>query len=237
MDPRNTRWRERLGISHNFVGHLLEWTGDVQGALEHRRQEVAVTRELHQLDPQNAVWQRNFAIAQMTYATTLRLTGATAAAAGELAKARETMSGLLSRRDPSGRGNAISPASRPPPLAFISRPAMLPLQSVPLPRRSKSWIRSAWRRRERHTSPPPTLRSATRLVPQATRPSRAMRGRNRRRCIAPMTASEQTPQILDTLARALLQLGRRDEAAPLVTRLMSVGYRSPDFVHAASTTQ
>lgn len=237
MDPRNTRWRERHGISHNFVGHLLEWTGDVQGALEHRRQEMAVTRELHQLDPQNAVWQRNFAIAQMTYANTLRLTGATAAAGVELAKARETMSGLLSRNDPvwswkrdiaSIETAAVRIHLAAGNVAAAKRAAAAAveiLDSLGVAKAGAAYVAAAYL----------ALGDAAGAVGDTAAARDAWS--KSAALIAPMTASEQTPQILDTLARALLQLGRRDEAAPLVTRLMSVGYRSPDFVHAASTTQ
>jgi tetratricopeptide (TPR) repeat protein len=52
--------------------------------------------------------------------------------------------------------------------------------------------------------------------------------------LAPLERKAQTPQVLDTLARALLQLGRAGEAAPLVERLTKAGYRAPDFVSATA---
>ncbi len=47
--------------------------------------------------------------------------------------------------------------------------------------------------------------------------------------LAPLAAESRDPQVLAPMAHALLRLGRRKEARPMVDRLQVSGYRRWDF--------
>ncbi|HEX8253847.1 MAG TPA: hypothetical protein VF846_11895 [Thermoanaerobaculia bacterium] len=62
------------------------------------------------------------------------------------------------------------------------------------------------------------------------RSSEATSLRERVIALASSATYGRDPSISESLARAYVALGRPGEAAPLIARLRSIGYRHPDFV-------
>ncbi|HEX2061441.1 MAG TPA: serine/threonine-protein kinase [Thermoanaerobaculia bacterium] len=232
-EPRNARWKERLGTTHNFMAYVLELMGDVPGALEHRRAEVGVTRELHHFDRENVTWQRNFAVALLNHGNVLRHSGDTQAALREIDEAERLLRDLLTRKETlwSWRRDlavVLSAAARADLATGNAREAMRHateavaiLESLE-PDRVQANLAAAQL----------TLGDA---AAAGGDPARAREAWSKASALlASLPPREQTPQVVDTAATALVRLGRRDDAASLIARLQRAGYRAPDFMRATA---
>ena len=225
-DPRNSRWKAWLGTSHNFVARMCEMANDLPGALAHRRAELQVLQQLHDRDMKNAEWQRNLAIARLGYGNVLRLNGDARSAIAEIANAQKTIEPLLARKEAlwlwrrdlanvhtyaaraSLAGGDLSNATR------SAKNAVAILESLGA-KADYIHIGSAYL----------ALGDAYDAAGDAAAARHAWT-----RTVAVLHRTEKTPQVADSLSRALLQLGRDEEAAPLIERLSRAHYRAPDFV-------
>ena len=230
-DPRNAQWKERLGTTHNFVARARELAYDAGGALEHRHAEVQIANELQQRDAQNAAWQRNLAIARANYGNALRFSGDMAGAVSELEKAKDALEPLLARKEAvwSWRRDMASVHTYAAQ-AWLARgdaaaairagsAAVAILESLG-GKGGASYTAAAYLALGDARAAAGDLRGAREAWAKTAA------------SITTVEARERTPQIVDMLGRALLNLERHDEAAPLIERLTQAGYRAPDFVSA-----
>jgi serine/threonine-protein kinase len=234
-DPRNSQWQDRLVVSHNYLARILEMTGDLDRALELRRGELKLVTQLVARDPANTVWQRNLAMTQMKYGDVLRLRGEPGPALAAMKDADETMQRLLARAETVGSwrrdlGNIRTARSRgylasgnAAEAARQARSAVELLQPFAgtealMPR----YIADAWL----------ALGDARAASGDSVQAREAWT--TAVQVLGPLAAESRSPEVLDIMARTLLRLGRRDEAAPLIGRLQRSGYRAPDFVRASS---
>jgi tetratricopeptide (TPR) repeat protein/tRNA A-37 threonylcarbamoyl transferase component Bud32 len=234
-DPRNSQWKDRLMVSHNYLARILEMTGDLDRALELRRAELSLVTQLVARDSTNTVWQRDLAMTQMKYGDVLRLKGQLGPALVAIKDAEETMQRLLSRTETVASwrrdlGNVRTAAARAHLASGNTAAAKQEARSAIellepfagtealMPR----YIAEAW------------------LVLGDARAASGDPGHAREawttaaQILAPLARESRSPEVLDIMARTLLRLGRRDEAAPLIGRLQRSGYRAPDFVRASS---
>jgi hypothetical protein len=58
-DPSNAGWQRDLSVSHERIGDVLRAQGDLGGALQAYRADLAVAERLAAADPSNAGWQRD----------------------------------------------------------------------------------------------------------------------------------------------------------------------------------
>jgi eukaryotic-like serine/threonine-protein kinase len=232
-EPRNTRWKSWLSRSRHYLGWVLEMSGDVTGALEQRRGELALSQELQRQDPENTRWRRNLAIAEMNHGNALRLTGDPRAAVAAVSSGARTLQPLLSRAETlwSWRQD-MGAVQTSLALAHLGagdireakRTAMVAVsileslgQKGAVSHRAAAYLALG----DIHAAEGDLSRARGAWSSSVT-------------LLASLDRNEQTPQVLDTLARALLHLGRTNEAAPIVERLTRTGYRAPDFVSAIS---
>ena len=64
-----------LSVSHEKFGNVLSAQGNLPGALESYRADLAITDRLAKSDPGNAGWQRDLAVSYLNLALTLEKHG------------------------------------------------------------------------------------------------------------------------------------------------------------------
>lgn len=58
-DPDNSDWHQRLGISHDRIGSVLQEQGNLSAALDEFSTSLSILRQLAKRDPDNTQWQRD----------------------------------------------------------------------------------------------------------------------------------------------------------------------------------
>jgi len=234
-DPKNNRWKDRLVVSHNYLARLSEMTGDIDRALQLRRAELDLITQLARRDPANATWQRDLAVIQMNYGNVLRLNGQHGPALDVMSDAEETMNRLLTRPD--------QVASWRRDLGHIrnafARVHLANGDTARAIRDAKSAIHLLQPFAEAEAWMPRYIGDAWLILGDAYAASGdAAHAREAwttaEEILAPLVRHSPSPEVLDVMARALLNLGRPQDAAPLVHQLKRSGYRAPDFVRASS---
>jgi serine/threonine-protein kinase len=223
--PDDARRQRRLAVSLAYAGALHLATGDAVQALACAREELALTAKLAANDPSNADARRNRDVAQ------LRLAAVADPVEGlRLAEAATKDLRDLVRTD-------ARPAWRRDLAAALARLTRIRFQLGDLPG-ARTSSDDALRMSEALVAARPKDAASIRILCDALVTAAAIdekEGRlplamqRRERAAAVANAAVQDPAVAAIRVRALLALGRQDEAAPLVQRLLAGGYRETEF--------
>ena len=229
-NPRHNRWREYLAISEAFMGRIEWMLGDDREAREHFDDALAHARALVAQDPANYPWLTYQWAYQAELARVLRV-------AGELPAAHDLIAGslrgfeMLLAGEPSDATRQRDLAAsrieaahieiarrRPDAAADQANRARLALQAL--------LVLSPADRESRRLLVETGLLGGELAVAQGDRPGAE-------RAFSEVLASldehfrdSRDPLVLETRARTLAGLGRRDESAAIWQRLRAMGYRS-----------
>jgi tetratricopeptide (TPR) repeat protein len=228
--PDNRRWVQRLGASHSFLGNLYDQLGAGDRALDQFRREEAIETQLVTHDPENKEWQRDLAATEARIARLLRNRGDLRAAEEHQRRALTRLEPLVAkdagrarwRRDVAGSHAALAlirlDRGDPVDASRHLRTAQTLIEALPDDDRVTRRMR--WR---------VTLAAGT----VAARGGDEAAARRHWASVADELWPLRTTlpvKDLDFLCRALLLLGRVEDAAPIVARLDSTGYRLHDLV-------
>ena len=225
-EPNNTKWMVRLSANLNFRGRLAEELGLQESAHRHFSDAQALMTKLVAGDAKNANWQRDLATADSHVARMLHHRGQLMAAGETFRRALSRIGPLLNedprrvlwRRDVAlihdglarlqlDRGS-VTEARREIDLAFKTLSGAPPSED--------EGRRLAWQ-----------LAITSGVV--ADRAGQASIARREWNSVVdslwPSRDSLRDVRELTWLARALLHLGRVDDAAPLMERILKTGYR------------
>jgi serine/threonine-protein kinase len=223
--PDDARRQKRLETSLAFAGTLQQATGDTEQALASYREEAALAAKLAAADPANADARRNRDVAQMRVATMVEpsaglpvaeaatrdlraLVRADARAVWrrDLASALVKLAIIESRLHRTGARATADEAMTLSELLHAERP-----QDAACNR----FLAEA-------------LLTAADLDEREHHSSLASSRRNRAAAIA--GSSDHDPTVAALHVRALLALGRRDEARSITAKVLAGGYREAEFV-------
>jgi len=229
-DPRDQSIKNDLYVALSYVSRANEDRGDLDQAVSYARRAFDIASSTAAGDPRNAAWQRDLAAAENRLGNVLRWRGESNEAVSRLSDARRILQAivaaaptdLLARVDLAAAevrlGWMALQRNSPYDAAALAEDVARVLTAV-LARKSEveaviyaadaKLLRGAVAERARDAATATQLREgALALVGPAAMPIRDSRA-------------------IAIEARALLALGRRDEASPLITPLIASGYRHP----------
>jgi tetratricopeptide (TPR) repeat protein len=229
--PDDARRKRRLAVSLAYAGALHQATGDAVQALACYREEATLTAMLAAADPSNADARRNRDVAQMRLASISDPAEGLPLAEGASKDLRELV-----------RADARSTWRRDL-AAALARLTTIRLQLGDLPGARSTSDDALWLS-EVLVAERPKDAACIRILCEALLTAAAINERDgrlplavqrRTRAAAVANAAAQDPSVAAARVRALFALGRQDEAAPLVQRLLAGGYREAEFVALTAT--
>jgi tetratricopeptide (TPR) repeat protein len=224
--PNDTRRQQRLAVSLAWAGQLHQETGDIVQALACYREEAALSTVLATHDPSNVDSRRNRDVANLRAAALLDPAEGlpvAAAASEDLREIVQTDSRAVWRRD----------------LALaLTRLAWIGLQANDLPKARKASAESLAVSEELAAQHPEEVQSI-RMLSDALLAAAAIDERAghfpiaealRTRAAAVARKASSDPAVAALEVRALLALGRDDDAVPLARKLIAGGYKEGEFI-------
>jgi tetratricopeptide (TPR) repeat protein len=236
--PEDSSYRYLSGVAHGKVGLLLDMLGRTDAAIGAFETSLAIHRELEELDPANAQWRREVAVAHGKLAGALARTDS-GAALRHLRRADDTLSELVAA-DPTNAERRLDLARVRGTLGRVH----LGAGDARLAREDAERALDALGPRGPRGAN--EIDRARRLVEAELHAVRgaALDASGRREearsawseivaLLAPFAPEARDPRVLEPLVRALLRLGRRAEAVPLLDRLRASKFdragADPDF--------
>ncbi len=225
--PDDTSYRFLLGIAHGKIGWTLECLGLLDEAVREYGFGLAIHRELAELDPANADWRREVAVGHRRLGVALVADDPAAAlrhlrlAATTLAELHRADASNTERRLDFARarldlGRGILRAGDPGRAAIEQRGALADLgpEAPGADDRPRRILEG-----EVHVALGEALGAVGRESEARSAREEAVA------VLTPLASGSQDPLVLAPLVQALLGLGRRAEAQPLVDVLQAGGYR------------
>jgi eukaryotic-like serine/threonine-protein kinase len=233
LEPENTVWLGRLGRSLSYLARSASGLGRPHVALDHYREELAVWTALVSHDPNNAVWLRNLATSRVRVGLGLLERGELTAATPLIEQALVTTLELAAA-NPAQQASRIDLGNRHRDMAQLALARGRPGESHTAASRSITVLDSilvetpdnATTQRflaQSYVQRGMAWQAIGQVDSAATDWTRAVE------LLAPHAAAREY-LVLDPLARALLLLGRHDEADHVLQRLEEIGYRERTFL-------
>ena len=224
--PQNTSVQYGYGIALSYAGLFYEARGSLDAAREYFRQFTDVATRLSALDSRNMAWRRDAAVARIDLANVLRLEGG-------LQEAQRNYDEALDRLRSMAAGSSAIVSWQ---LAVVR--GEIGLAHVALQRNALDAAQKHVDEGERIVGPLVercTIRDARRWAAEARLAAadiaerhhdRSEASRLRESAITLVTGGNAPleKEVLALQARALLALGRVEEARPVVARLLAQGY-------------
>jgi serine/threonine-protein kinase len=229
--PADTRHANRLAGSLAYLGAVQMSTGAVDAAIATEREALALAARLAVRDEQNLEWQRNRAMAEARLANALRHRNEYENARSLLAGAIQRLNAIIARdaRPSWQRDLAALHAA----MARLHIRRGDPAAAEEHARRAVTLAEDARSKQSADVYLVRVLCAAmcdlADIHDASGRTSEAAALRERVIALAASATYGRDASISESLARAYVALGRPRDAAPLVARLRSIGYRHPDF--------
>ncbi len=226
QDPANTRWTDFLAISYGYLAGVLEARGEDAEAASLLDEALRIRRRLAAHDPSNADWSRQLAVACSRAGMAALARGDLPEAAARVGEGRDAW-GLLLSRDAS---NADWRHQYARALRSSASVALAQARASDARRDAQAAVDAGRALLERAEDAPTrvTLGQSLLVLGRAEALLGAAPNAARHWSQALATVENVSPpsaEALDVRAQALLQLGRRDEARPIVESLLKKGYR------------
>ena len=229
-DSRNNDQRQNVFRVRAILGRTLALVGETDAAIRHLHEAIDIAKQLKQQDASNTSVQENSALYQMQLSRLLRLTGDLTEATKLTSQSLETF-GALTKQDPANTSWQREFAE------VLTEQAA---QSLANGRRdeARERARSALDLLNPLLDKNPDDRSRllatvnTRLLLAAVSDEAEAKPLHESclQAIGGVKSGAGDPRLLALEVSALISLGRRDEAQPVIERLRSSGYRDPALV-------
>jgi serine/threonine-protein kinase len=226
-NPKQMLWRDELAASHSFLAGVLEDLGEQEAALEHRRADVRTYTELCAFDASNAQWRRNQAVGRHRLGKLLSETGSSREGLAELDKAEELLKPIVAAETTrrTWRDDLASMQATHAELlgengnrraARAKVDEAIRLLGAPKERGAKQRLAYA-------------LLVKGSIDAADGQKAAARESWQQARDILQPVAQWREPRQIAIVARVMIALGERAEAAPLVERLRAIGYGNREF--------
>ncbi len=228
--PDNTRWRDRLATSESAVGEALWMLGEPAEALAHLRAAVENHAQLVAIDPANTRRQRNLAVARRKLGRRLHVQGDLDGAAEQFNSALQVLEELVAKdpAQPGWRRDLALQHQRTGALLLTESNLEAALEACQKAETMLEELIAEYPAARRELGECSLLLGEI-LAEQGDEAAPAAWQRALE-VVEPDARSALHPEVLDLWARALLRLGRVDEARAIVDRLLAQGYREPRFI-------
>ena len=225
-NPAQIRWKADLAVSHNYLGAILEDLGESDAAEVHRRTDVRLHEELVAHDPANKSWQRNLARTRSGLGRLLASRGKFAEAERNFVAAEEALAAL-----------AAAEPSRPARRGDLARVRAFYAHAL----LARGQIEAARAKADRAAAECGTDAANRAMLGSAYLVQGHVRARAGQTAAAheswekaaellrPADGNSSNVRELESWARALIALGRREEATAVIARLRGLGFRNHDF--------
>ncbi len=232
-EPANSRRQWLLGIAHQKIGSVLEITGRLDEALPRYEEYLAVNQDLVARDAENSTWQRELAAAHTQMGDALAELGSPAAGREHFTVAKEVLERLVARDASNARWRRA--------LARCRMNLARWLAALGLPEEALEESADAIEAFEELTENNPKdsmvrlLRSRSYFVHGEIQRQTGLGQKaaaSFQRALDAVQSSQGVPSHIlhrEARAKALLRLGRVEEARPLVAELHSQGLRRSEF--------
>ncbi|HKO55402.1 MAG TPA: hypothetical protein VJ276_05950, partial [Thermoanaerobaculia bacterium] len=232
-NPKQMLWREELATSHSFLAGVLEDLGEQEAALEHRRADVRTYTELCSFDASNAQWRRNQAIGRHRLGKLLSETGSLGDGLAELNNAEQLLEPIV----------AVETTRRTwrDDLASIKATDAELLAQSGNRRAARAKVEEAVRLLGTPKERGAKQRLAFALLVKGSidaadgRKAAARESWQQARDVLQPASQWREPRQIAVMARVLMALGDRAEAAALVGRLRAIGYGNREFMSLSRT--
>jgi len=234
-EPQNLQWKRELSVAHNSLGWAYRAKGDTSRALREFELQGKGMSELVAQEPGNIGWQRELAFSEAVIGRTLQGSGKVAEAVEHLRRSSEQLR-RFAQSDPLNsawqRDAAVSQSllgealmalgAKEQALGEIEGAISMMMELVRRDPQNVGWKRDLAQFHRLCGEVLLELRRSAAAEKQLEAAVTLMK---------PLTADLKAAPVsfLDTHASALLLLGRREEAGPLVDTLRSRGYNEPRF--------
>ncbi len=232
-DPRNTQFLRRQPISRRFHAQLLRALGDPAAALKEFEAALEISRQLASHDPTNADWQDDLTLAELFVGRALIDEQQWIRALALYRSAMARLSRSLDRKStPDVVRNAASAHNGIADILFAQGQPAAALRETDLVVALLDPLMAA----------APGDATAARLLAAACNLRgriRAVRGesdaalrewKRTATLLAPLAAGTTDYYVIDPYLRALIWLGRRDDATRQFERLTALGYRERELL-------
>ena len=227
--PDDVRIQSRTAVTESYVSSLYRDQGDDQEAFAHALERLAINEALAAQDPANADWQRELALSEVRLAYVQRLRGN----ADDALRRAERADRLL---QPLAQKDAAFPRRRRDSAEARIEIAVLRLARGDLGVAATyaataidtldAVVRSAGSDGDARRLLADACLVAAEIAQRRREPGRAQALRERARdTLQPLAASLKDRRFQFAWARALLGVGRTQEAAEVIARLRSTGFR------------
>jgi len=229
-DPRNNDQREDMFRVRAILGRTLALVGETDAAIRHLHEAIDIANQLKRQDASNTSIQENSALYQMQLSRLLRLTGDLTEAAKLTSQSLETFV-MLTKQDPAN-------TSWQREFAEVLTEHAAQSRANGSRDEARERARSALNVLNPLLDKNPDDRSRllatvnARLLLAAVGDESAAKPL-RESCVQAISAVKSgagDPRLLALQVSALISLGRKDEAQPVIDRLRSSGYRDPALV-------
>src|SRR5690606_24611398 len=223
-----------LSLAHSYLGEVLAAVGQEDEALDHRLEAWSIQRELANWDPENAGWQRGLAVSARLGGLGLVASGREEEGLAAMQESRDILLRLV-EREPSGVVYRQELAKTEAAFASVYAQSR-PEAAVEAVERTLSVLRPLLEQRDAVTQGVEghAYLDLGRALSALGRDTEAREAWTQ--AILAVEGDEGEEGGVDRLAtraRALMYLGRMQEARPLVDDLLARGYRQPEFVALA----
>jgi len=226
-DPEHAGWQDRLASSHSYLGHNCLRRGDLPGALEHFRSHLRIAESLALRDPDNTHWQGSLASAGLNLGHLYNDMGDPAAARRHLHRAAEIFQTLTRAEPKKSRWQRDLAQVRMQLGRSLEAEGNLHGALEETATATESLAAAAAGSQEpgvhRRLAESRLLRGRV-LTAAGRREAAVEQWRLALEAIGPFGRDSRDGDLVAPLARALLRLGRRSEAEPLLARLEVQGY-------------
>jgi serine/threonine-protein kinase len=240
-EPLDTRWQQYLGVAQNYVGIVMNARGNHTEAMKLLGSALATFEQLAARDKGNLTWQREVGrgFFWLGYA---RFTAAAPDALGDLNRAVDVLE-AIARADPTNVGwqRDVSQARQVRGEAFRAGGRLSEASADAQAALERADAVLAKSRDDREAARLRSLALILRGDIQAQRADAAAAARDWQEALAtiePLARASMDYRYLEPWARVLAATGRSQDAATVIARLNTIGYRTretPLHGHATRT--